>query len=73
MLGMPALYDGSTGTFDIVKLVNCTHELLNKNARQLRVKEEAEDKYDTVAELFLVVKLMHGLAYFSDFCVINDN
>ena len=44
MLGMASLYDSSKGTFDIVRLVNCAHELLNKNARQLRVKDEAEDR-----------------------------
>lgn len=44
-MGMPSLYDGKSGTFDIVKLVNATHELLIKQQKSMRIKEELENRF----------------------------
>ena len=42
---MPSLYEGRSQTFDIVKLVNTTNELLNKNQGSLRHREELQTRW----------------------------
>ncbi|XP_013415215.1 afadin- and alpha-actinin-binding protein B [Lingula anatina] len=43
-LGFPSLYHETSDTFDIVRLVNNTYELLQLQQKSLRVKEQLEDR-----------------------------
>ena len=41
---MPSLYEGRSQTFDIVKLVNSTYELLNKHQGSIRRREDLQTR-----------------------------
>ena len=43
-LGMPSLYEDKCGQVDMVRLVNCVYELLQKHQRSLRLREELENR-----------------------------
>lgn len=43
-LGMSPLYDSRAVTFDVVRLVNCVHDLLQKHQNSARIREELENR-----------------------------
>ena len=53
MLGLPSLYETATGTFDIVRLVNVTHELLTRISKNGRLREELEDRWVIALIIFM--------------------
>ena len=43
-LGLPSLFANDSLQFDLVRLVNCTHDLLQKHRTSSRIREELENR-----------------------------
>ncbi|KAI0220615.1 Afadin- and alpha-actinin-binding protein A [Lamellibrachia satsuma] len=58
-LGMSPLYDSRAVTFDVVRLVNCVHDLLQKHQNSARIREELENRQHRTDADMMRLQLMH--------------
>ncbi|KAK2176495.1 hypothetical protein NP493_659g01066 [Ridgeia piscesae] len=58
-LGMAPLYDSRTVSFDVVRMVNCLHDLLQKHQNSARIREELENRQHRTEADMMRLQLLH--------------